>query len=249
MNLPRTHSILRQRPHLKQPPRHKILASVYAALAVILLTCYVPALCDADQLRDGNPARRTQRRHEAKYQPSEPAPLQAPPAESGPKVNEEAHHFDQTPRPDAAVESPSSALSSLFSYTRQFGIERYIKRIASLGLEYAANVEDLMHIDNLANGLEYQGLNLDGPRASVEIVDFQPRKDDNGLIHGAGTIASSWQNGSVVHKLPFNAPLVPKSALEEQLRLIKLIDASSTPAFYLNQTAPTVRDLPLHPRP
>lgn len=231
---------LKQHPYLKQPPRHKVLAKVYAALAVTLLVLYEPAVCDANHPRASSPARSPHRRHHSKYHPSEVAPLQAPAAGSGPKVEEEAHSSGSAARADATVQPPSNALSSLFSYTRQFGVERYVKQLASLGLEYAANVEDLMHIDNLTSGLEYQGLNLDGPLASVEIVDFQPRKDPNGLMHGAGTIAFSWQNGSVVHKLPFNAPLAPKSALEERLRLIKLIDASSTPAFFLNQTSPTV---------
>lgn len=119
-------------------------------------------------------------------------------------------------------------------------IEQYVAELIALGLQYTANIEDVTRIGTvpLSPGIVRPSGN--SQFVNLELSDFTVRANLNGTSDGFGSIAYSWENGTVVYQLPFSAPMVPRAVLEERLHLVKLIDASSTAAFLLNQTAPSV---------
>jgi hypothetical protein len=121
-------------------------------------------------------------------------------------------------------------------------LEQSVAELIAMGLQYTANIEDMTHIGTVAltPGIQRPYGNDNSQFVNLELSDFTVKANLNGTANGFGRIAYSWQNGTVVYQLPFSAPMVSRAVLEERLHLVKLIDASSTAAFLLNHTAPTV---------
>jgi hypothetical protein len=144
----------------------------------------------------------------------------------------------------AQTSAQPTTLNDLFNlYGRTQNAGQYVAQLMALGLEYSASLEDITHILPISLAPDFDGSKGNPQFLELELSDFTVRANLNGTSDGNGRIAYTWQNGTVVYQMPFSAPMVPKSLLQERLKLLKLIDASSTAAFLLNQTAPTVRHL------
>lgn len=78
-------------------------------------------------------------------------------------------------------------------------------------------------------------------------LDLTKRSDETGTSIGSGALKFFARNGTLLSQMPFTAPLVPRSVLEQELLPMKLASAGAASTEFVNMTTPTVKlsDTPL----
>lgn len=142
------------------------------------------------------------------------------------------------PAPEPEPPSIKRANASLSSAA---GLQQYMQRVVSALHQHNTHQARLIEAASPSAGPAPKSLLEGGPEvAQASLAGFTTTRAEAGTTTGSGILNLFAQNGTLLAQRPYEAPLVPKSFLQQRLDLLKLNAAGAAAVEYENGTTPTV---------